>query len=560
MSGRILITVPRSCSLHKSSSTARRYRKSAVLSCTPAKLLEELLHSGYPADSNHSCLSTTSLSARLRPNYMKKDGSAVLGPSPTWSGCSVLLIAALLGLSTCADHRERTVRQSLVSPAATDERTSLDEYVQESDPNYFHRVVRTITRQDYTAHVLEMASQVWSPSTQVSPALWKHWLTVIEPENISSTRALLYITGGSNDEPPPEETSPALSQIAIATHSVVAELRMVPNQPLAFIGDEFAPRLEDSLIAYAWDKFLKSGEPNWLPRLPMTKSAIQAMDTVVDFLGSRSGAAREIDGFVVAGASKRGWTTWTTAAVDPRIVAIVPIVTDLLNLEASFKHHFASYGFWGKALRDYVEMGIPDWIGTKEMRALTKVVDPYEYRSRLTMPKFMINASGDEFFLPDSSEFYFDDLPGEKYLRYVPNTGHSLQNTDAIDSLLAYYEAITTETPRPQFTWTFADDGSIHVQIDRLTQPSQVLLWQASNSEARDFRFSTIGDAWTQSELSDQGEGFYVATVAEPTAGWSAFFVELTYPSGRTTPLKFTTQVRIVPDALPFSFDDLQPR
>lgn len=35
---------------------------------------------------------------------------------------------------------------------------------------------------------------------------------------------------------------------------------------------------------------------------------------------------------MVAGASKRGWTTWTTAAVDKRVFAAIPIVMDLLNL------------------------------------------------------------------------------------------------------------------------------------------------------------------------------------------------------------------------------------
>ena len=47
----------------------------------------------------------------------------------------------------------------------------------------------------------------------------------------------------------------------------------------------------------------------------------------------------------------------------------------------------------------------------------------------------MVNASGDQFFLPDSSQFYFDDLSGEKYLRYVPNASHSLEKTDALENL-----------------------------------------------------------------------------------------------------------------------------
>src|SRR5207247_7984522 len=90
------------------------------------------------------------------------------------------------------------------------------------------------------------------------------------------------------------------------------------------------------------------------------------------------------------------------------------------NIEPSFRHHFEAYGFWAPAINDYTELKLMDWMGTKEHRALMQIEEPYEYRDRLTLPKFIINACGDQFFLPDSSQFYFDDLPGVKYLRYVP--------------------------------------------------------------------------------------------------------------------------------------------
>lgn len=32
------------------------------------------------------------------------------------------------------------------------------------------------------------------------------------------------------------------------------------------------------------------------------------------------------------GESKRGWTTWTTAAVDKRVFAAIPMTMDLCNL------------------------------------------------------------------------------------------------------------------------------------------------------------------------------------------------------------------------------------
>jgi PhoPQ-activated pathogenicity-related protein len=39
-------------------------------------------------------------------------------------------------------------------------------------------------------------------------------------------------------------------------------------------------------------------------------------------------------------------------------------------------------------------------------------------------------------------------LIGEKYLRYVPNTDHSLKGSDAGDSILAFYHSIAAGQPR----------------------------------------------------------------------------------------------------------------
>ena len=156
------------------------------------------------------------------------------------------------------------------------------------------------------------------------------------------------------------------------------------------------------------------------------------------FCKSDEGGKVSVEKFFVAGASKRGWTTWTTAAVDNRVIAIAPIVIDLLNIVPSFKHHFEVYGFYAPAVGDYTRAHIMDWDGTPQYRALMKIEEPYEYRQRLTLPKFIINASGDQFFLPDSAQFYFKDLPGVKYLRYLPNTDHSLKGSDAWMTLLAW--------------------------------------------------------------------------------------------------------------------------
>jgi PhoPQ-activated pathogenicity-related protein len=280
------------------------------------------------------------------------------------------------------------------------------------------------------------------------------------------------------------------------------------------------------------------------------------MDAVTQFAASAEGGSLKVARFVVSGASKRGWTTWTTAAVDRRVIAIAPAVIDLLNVEPSFIHHWRAYGAWSDAVKDYVDQGIMDWIGTPQFRALMRIEEPYEYRERLTMPKMMVNAAGDEFFLPDSSQFYFSDLKGEKHLRYVPNTSHSLDKSDAIETVEAFYASIVKDTPRPQFTWSFERDGAIKVVArDR---PSEVRLWQATNPTARNFRLDVIGPAYTSTVLTPSGPNTWIGRVPTPATGWTAYFVELTFPSGGKYPLKLTTAVRVVPDKLPFAAPELK--
>jgi PhoPQ-activated pathogenicity-related protein len=447
---------------------------------------------------------------------------------------------------------------ALVASAAYAGRpTALDRYVAEPDPNYAFRLLKSQPGEGFTTFFLEMTSQSWLTTNEVDRTLWKHLVRITRPDTVASATALLFIQGGNNKKPPglkPAEES--LVRAALATKSVVAELGMVPNQPLVFTGDG-KERVEDELIAYTWDKFLRTGDERWPARLPMTKAAVRALDTVTAFCASTEGGGVKVDRFVVAGGSKRGWTTWTTAAVDPRVIAIVPIVIDVLNVDPSMRHHYAAYGFWAPAIQDYTDLRIMDWVGTKEFRALMKIEEPYEYRDRLTMPKLLLNATGDQFFLPDSSQFYFHDLPGAKYLRYVPNADHSLKSSDAWQTLLAFYHAVVTGAPLPRYSWKVAKDGTIRAQT--ADPPTEVKLWQATNPDARDFRLETLGPVWTSAPLTDQGGGVYVASVPKPAKGWTAFFIELTFPGGSPAPFKFTTEVRVTPDVVRHKFEPKRP-
>jgi PhoPQ-activated pathogenicity-related protein len=437
-------------------------------------------------------------------------------------------------------------------PAMT--RTPLDEYVARPDAAYSWKVVGTTRGDGYTAFLVDLRSQNWRKVPQVDRTAWDHRLIVVKPDVVKYDTAFLTIGGGSNQKPPRDRPGENTLAFALQSNTVVAELGMVPNQPLTFDGDGQA-RVEDDLIAYCWNRFMDTADSTWLPRLPMVKSAVRAMDAVTELMNSEQGGRTAVKSFVIAGGSKRGWTTWLTGAVDRRVVAIVPIVIDVVNVRACSEHHFCAYGFWAPAIGDYTRHKIQERKDNPRYDELLKIVDPYSYRERLTLPKFIVNASGDQYFPPDSSRFYFDDLKGPKYLRYVPNADHSLKGTDASESILAFYQAVLAGSALPRFSWKAQADGSLRIRTNH--RPSEVCLWQATNPKARDFRLESIGPVYKKTPLKPQEEGVYTANVERPGEGWTAYFVELTFPGPAKAPLKFTTPVQIVPDILPHRIEEL---
>jgi len=431
--------------------------------------------------------------------------------------------------------------------------TALDRYVAKPDPNYRWEAVRTDKEAGLTSYTIDLTSQQWRTADEVDRPIWKHWLTISVPDKVAYPTAMLFIDGGSNrPNAQPRRADGDLKRMARQTQAITASIFMVPNQPLVFADAMGWGRAEDAMIAYTWDKFLRTGDEEWPARLPMTKAAVRAMDTMQAFCASEAGGGHTLEDFVVAGGSKRGWTTWTTAIVDTRVRAIVPCVIDLLNLIPSFKHHWSVLGSWSIAIGDYNALGILRWLETPENAAMMAIVDPYSYIDRLTMPKLIMHAGNDQFFLPDSAKFYWNDLKGPKWIRCMPNVGHGLDRREAYASLTSFYHAIVADMPIPSYTFSFEDNGAINVRLTPSTngdtiQPSTVTLWQAHNPKARDFRGVTA--KYVPSAVDAEEHGVYRATVTQPDSGWISYFIELTYPGPTPeTPFKFTSGVRTMPD------------
>ncbi|MBI1320474.1 MAG: PhoPQ-activated pathogenicity [Candidatus Hydrogenedens sp.] len=432
----------------------------------------------------------------------------------------------------------------------TEHPTALDTYVATPDDHYSFEIVETEERTGWTSYVVKLISQQYLTEAEVDRPIWDHWMTICVPAEVKSDTAMLYISGGSNGKPAPKGAGGIIRAVATEAGCVTVELNMVPNEPLVFTDDNGRKRTEDAIIAYTWDKYMRTGDKKWPLRLPMTKSAVRAMDATQSILAGLDTPITVKD-FVVAGGSKRGWTTWTTAVVDTRVKAIIPLVIDMLNVIPSFQHHYSVYGFWAPAVDDYVEMGIMNRMDTPEYADLMKIVEPYSYIDRLTMPKFVVCAGSDQFFLPDSSQFYYEDLKGVKRLRYIPNVGHGLGG-DVLNSVTAFVAAMMTDEELPAYAWTFPDANTIRVTSE--TAPKAVNLWQVSNAEARDFRLETVGTTWEATELTADADGAYTGTVEEPEKGWRAYMIELTYDMPGESDIKFTTPIRVTPDETPFEY------
>ena len=161
--------------------------------------------------------------------------------------------------------------------------TALDYYVQEPDEHYKYSIHSTVEGDGYKTHIVEMTSQKWLTENEVNLPIWEHVMLITVPDNVLSDIGFLYITGGSKSNSMPTQAVESDIKRALESGTVVSTLHMVPNQPLEFIEDGIS-RTEDSIIAYTWDRFFRTGDEKWPLRLPMTKSAVRAMDTITSVM------------------------------------------------------------------------------------------------------------------------------------------------------------------------------------------------------------------------------------------------------------------------------------
>jgi PhoPQ-activated pathogenicity-related protein len=407
---------------------------------------------------------------------------------------------------------------------------ALQSYVNRADDSFAWKRVRDAKHDAGTVHDLEVTSQTWQGIT------WKHVVQVFSPTGDAAVRhpkqMLLFITGGNIGQQPKDDQVKFGLTLARLCQARVAVLYQVPNQPL------LGGKREDDLISDTYLKYLETKDATWPLLFPMVKSATRTMDALQQFADSEW--KQPVDGFVVSGASKRGWTTWLSAVADRRVIGIAPMVIDTLNFHAQQKYQLETWGKYSEQIDDYTRKGLMDVIEKQPDNPLWRWVDPYTYREQLTLPKLMINGTNDRYWCVDALNQYWDGLVGPKHVHYVPNAGHGLENNRdrALQTLGAFFHTTARRESFPALEWKHTDEGGrFLLAVKSSSTPVEAKLWTA-RSASKDFRESK----WQFEPLRDES-GRFTGSVTKPDGDHVALFGELTFRLGELT-YSLATQIR----------------
>ncbi|AWV98508.1 PhoPQ-activated pathogenicity-related family protein [Arcticibacterium luteifluviistationis] len=434
------------------------------------------------------------------------------------------LVLSLLLITTISN----TIYAQIITPE-----TALKSYINNGDKTYDWELKDSTVLGNVTAYHLLLTSQKWREYT------WRHQLTIFIPKNRLYDGALLFITGGSNKEEQPNWTNSdglwmPLAQTALKSKAVVALIRQVPNQPI------YGNLKEDALISYTFHQFKKDKDYSWPLLFPMVKSAIRSMDAIQEF--SKQKVNFDVNNFVIAGASKRGWTTWLTSAIDDkRVKAIAPMVIDMLNMPATLNYQYTTYGEYSAEIEDYVKLGIPQGTETEDGKALSTMIDPFSYRKDMTVPKMIFIGTNDPYWTADAIKHYFGEIPGKNMIHYVPNAGHDLGGgKQAFEALRAFFSSTIMDKTYPVSTWTTNNTSG---GVELLVNPAQddllgATLWQTTSSD-QDFR----NNLWMSKKIKLNDLPNIKLTQEYPKKGFQAFYVDMKYksPTGGT----YTVSTRV---------------
>lgn len=403
----------------------------------------------------------------------------------------------------------------------------LHEYVERPDGAFSCHEVSDTVHEELRIVRYELTSQIWHGIE------WKHDLVVVSPKEYQGDGPLfLHITGSGDGG----REVPFLGTMAKNAGVVAAVITHVPNQPL------FDGRKEDDLISLTFQRYLETGDVSWPAIFPMVKSVVRGIDCL--HAGGRVKFGASARGFIVSGASKRGWTTWLSGVVDKRVVAIAPKVFDMLNMKGQTDLARRAYGGQSEKIKDYTDKGLVSAIDQPRMQELRRWVDPFEYRERLKLPKFILLGTNDPYWVVDSLSQYWGALVGPKLVFQSTNVGHSL-GSEANENLISWVGLIAGQRAVPEFRWRLETGDRPAIVLSPSRVPRGMKLWRTCAS-TRDFRNAV----WESEALPVAPHGKEIPVRLPVTTGgnpFCAYLVEVDFALETGRSLALSTEAFVFP-------------
>jgi PhoPQ-activated pathogenicity-related protein len=400
---------------------------------------------------------------------------------------------------------------------------SLTHYLQSAAPA---RILERLSDEPAPSIGLRFVSHSWQGQE------WKHVLRVYAPKVLKFPDTALLLVTGSRD---PKKYNSQLQKIADESGAYAAGLGSIPNQPL------FDGLTEDRLLAYTFEKYRQTGDPSWPVLMPMVTSVVRALDVLEGELKEK----HKISSLraVIAGASKRGWTTWLTPTVDKRVVAIAPAVFDMLDIPAQVSHAREAYGQDSPKIRAYTALGLTDKLLQPRMAELMRMIDPVQSVSQISVPKLVLLGANDPYWVADSFSLYEKQLVGPTNVAMLPNVGHGVLGTEiGEETLLRWFSLVAAKLPFPDVTWAITmSDPSATLLMSTSYPIHSALLWEA-DSDDLDFRLSS----WSSKPISvTDGAQKISAEVKRPRYGRRGVFGEVQVMTN-VGPLRLTSPITLL--------------
>jgi PhoPQ-activated pathogenicity-related protein len=221
---------------------------------------------------------------------------------------------------------------------------------------------------------------------------------------------------------------------------------------------------------------------------------------------------------------------------------VAPMVIAMLDMPAQIELQQQTFGALSQQVHDYEAIHLRERLDTPLGRDLISIVDPYSYRTRLTMPKLILLGTNDPYWPADALKIYWNGLLGEKRVLDMPNQTHDLRDIDRLTgSLSALYRYSARNQPLPKLTWNFdRSPGKLELAVHTNRSATRVLAW-AATSASRDFRESQ----WASHSCEKSGDGDYRCSESLAADHYTGLYAEVFFKDPHQPLFSFSTMVCI---------------